>query len=94
MEFTRMGFDLSLMVLVVLGNCALVAIGAGLAAYFRRLIKRWNAAEATSTCLNTCSNVCGYNPVRTIPANLGHYQESHQPLGKPVHVQPPVQAVA
>ena len=94
MEFTRMGFDLSVMVLVALGNCTLIAIGAGLAAYFRRVIKRWEEEEAAGAFLSTDSNDYSHTHVMEVPASLGHLQESHQSCFGPVIVDPPAKAFA
>ena len=46
MELERMGFDLTILAFVVLGNFSLVAIGAFLVVYLERIIKRWKEKNA------------------------------------------------
>ncbi len=94
MELERMGFDLTVLAYVVLGNSVLVAIGAFLAAYFGRIIKRWEEEEAARACQNTTgSDEYDHSPVSMILVNHKGRQETNQP-DRPTLLQPRVQASA
>jgi len=46
MELEIMGFDLTRLAFVVMGNFSLIAIGVSLVAYFEGIIKKWKEEEA------------------------------------------------
>jgi len=50
MELERMGFDLTLIAVGVFGNVILVAVGATIASFCRRLAKKWEEDEHAQAC--------------------------------------------
>ncbi len=92
MELERMGFDLTLLAFVVLGNSILVAGGACLVDYLKRVIKRWEEEQATPAYQSTDSN--DYASTSTLPVSHGGRQESNQPDSRPMFTQAPVQTFA
>ena len=104
MELERMGFDLTLLALVVMGNAILVAVGAGLVAYLKNVINRWKANEIARTKQPTDSAVVyvhehtdsdGYTPTGKAPVchapSLMHKQRRRY---RKVMIHPSIQAVA
>jgi len=81
MAWEWMGIDLARLLLVAMGNAILIAVGAGLIAYFERVIKRWKEAQALKAHQLTSSK--DYVPADPVPMNDKHYQENYPPIRQP-----------
>ncbi len=77
MEFEKMGFDMTGLVLVIMGNGILVAIGTCLVVYLERIIKRWEKRQAHR--LHPHIDFTDFEASKNeLPINYENYQESYQ----------------
>ena len=92
MELERMGFDVTVLAFVILGNAFLVAAGAGLVAYLKRVIRMWEAKEAARTHRHSSAN--DYTPTGQVPVSHAPIVLKQRLNRKKVTTQPTMQAVA
>jgi len=73
MEWERMGFDLSMLGYCVLAIAFLIAAEAGLVAYVRRAITRWEQEETGGAREHFDSNHTEDTSTDMIPEKYGHH---------------------
>ena len=92
MELERMGFDMTLLAFVILGNAVLVAAGAGLVAYLKRVISAWKVTEAARQQQHKDTN--DYTPTGKVPVSHAPSLLMPRRRNRKVTIHPSIRAMA